>query len=355
MSAVASPPAAFDLSGLHRHILARLPVLLSQDADERKHQEALLRKRLPHVFAGDEVYQVKAPPAGATLASMIDHTILKADATGADVRKVCAEAVQHRFASVCVNSSRVAECVAYFRAHVTAQSYSPRVCFVTGFPLGASTTIAKVSETMECFDRHLADEVDMVLNIGWLKDGDFEGVKRDIEGVVRASDGLNQKRGLQTIVKVILETCLLTNEEIIDATLLCVLAGANFVKTCQSTGKDIWTAAGGAGACCSARVTSIRLAPHASSLSSAPLSSPLLSCVLPAATGFSTGGAVAHQVRLMKSIVGDALEVKASGGIRDAAQAKAMVESGATRLGCSAGVAICGGSNAATPAGDGKY
>ena len=215
-----------------------------------------------------------------SLAGMIDHTLLKADATRAQVERLCDEAVEHGFASVCVNTCWVPLC-----AERLAQS-DVRVCCVVGFPLGAMAPEPKAHEAARAVADG-ADEVDMVINVGWLKDGELDAVREDIAGVVAAADG--------RCVKVIIETCLLTDEEKVRACELAVEAGAAFVKT---------------------------------------------------STGFSTGGATVADVALMRRTVGDRCKVKASGGIHTAEEARAMVEAGADRLGCSAGVAIVAGERA---------
>lgn len=215
-----------------------------------------------------------------SLAGMIDHTLLKADATRAQVERLCDEAVEHGFASVCVNTCWVPLC-----AERLAQS-DVRVCCVVGFPLGAMAPESKAHEAARAVADG-ADEVDMVINVGWLKDGELDAVREDIAGVVAAADG--------RCVKVIIETCLLTDEEKVRACELAVEAGAAFVKT---------------------------------------------------STGFSTGGATVADVALMRRTVGDRCKVKASGGIHTAEEARAMVEAGADRLGCSAGVAIVAGERA---------
>lgn len=207
----------------------------------------------------------------------IDHTLLKAEATEADIRKLCKEAIEYDFYAVCVNS-----CYVSLASKELADS-GVKVASVVGFPLGAAHTAAKVCET-EIAVSEGADEIDMVLNIGALKEGRYNFVEDDIRAVVQAA-----AKG-SAIVKVILETCLLTDDEVIKACQLAQNAGAAFVKT---------------------------------------------------STGFSTGGATAHHVKLMKDTVGDALQVKASGGIRDKSKALEMIEAGADRIGASASVAIC--------------
>ena len=213
----------------------------------------------------------------AQLAAYIDHTLLKADATAQDIEKLCAEAREHHFYSVCVNGSRVVQ------ARHLLEDSGVKVACVIGFPLGAMSGDAKRFETEAAIDDG-AQEIDVVLNIGRLKDGDDQYVLRELRDVVEAAD--------ERPVKVILETCLLTREEKIRACQLVVESGAHFVKT---------------------------------------------------STGFSTGGATLDDVKLMRETVGPEFGVKASGGIRDTKTALAMIEAGATRLGVSAGIAIVKG------------
>ncbi|MBQ8596899.1 MAG: deoxyribose-phosphate aldolase [Lachnospiraceae bacterium] len=206
---------------------------------------------------------------------LFDHTILKADAGKAAVKKVCEEAVEYGFMSVCVNgyyTSYVAELLA---------GSDVKVCTVVGFPLGQMATRAKAMEAKMAVEDG-ADEVDMVINVGALKDGDYDLVLADIKAVKEACG--------QALLKVIIETCLLTDEEKVKACELSKEAGADFVKT---------------------------------------------------STGFSTGGATPEDVALMRKTVGEELGVKASGGIRDKETAQKMVEAGASRLGTSATVVIC--------------
>lgn len=207
----------------------------------------------------------------------IDHTILKAETTEADVKKLCAEAREYDFYAVCINSSYVPI------AKKALEGSEVRIASVIGFPLGAAHTAAKVAET-EIAVSEGAGEIDMVIHVGALKEGRYDYILTDIKAVTDAAG----KGG--AIVKVILETCLLTDDEIIKACRLSREAGAAFVKT---------------------------------------------------STGFSTAGATAHHVKLMKATVGDALQVKASGGIRDRAKAMEMIMAGADRIGASASVAIC--------------
>jgi len=217
------------------------------------------------------------------IARMIDHTLLKADATKADVERLCREAREYRFASVCVNPTWVSLC-----ARALAGS-TVKVCTVIGFPLGATTGRAKASETRQAV-RDGAQEVDMVLNVGLAKDGEWRLVEEDVRAVVEAA-------GSRVVKKVILETCLLSDEQIVKACVACRNAGADFVKT---------------------------------------------------STGFSTGGATVEHVALMRRVVGAGMGVKASGGVRSLNDAVQLIESGADRLGASASVAIVGGKSPAS-------
>lgn len=212
------------------------------------------------------------------IASLIDHTLLKAEATAPQIEQLCKEAAEYKFASVCVNPAWVA-----LAAKQLDQS-EVKVCTVIGFPLGASTSETKAFETTDAIEKG-AGEIDMVLNIGALKSGQEDVVKADVEAVVNAAKG-------KAIVKVILEICLLTDEEIKLASRLSKEAGADFVKT---------------------------------------------------STGFSTSGATVEAVRLMRETVGPDLGVKASGGVRSLEDVEKMVEAGATRIGASSGVQIMQG------------
>lgn len=211
------------------------------------------------------------------IASYIDHTMLAPQATVSQIRKLCEEAVKYHFASVCVNSCHVALCAELLKGT------GVNVCTVVGFPLGAMSTKAKAFEA-ECAVADGAVEIDMVINVGALKDENWTFVEDDIRAVKKACGG--------KLLKVILETCLLTDDEIVRACQLSEAAGADYVKT---------------------------------------------------STGFSKGGATAEAVSLMRKTVGDRLGVKASGGIRDRESALKMIEAGASRLGCSAGVKIMEG------------
>jgi deoxyribose-phosphate aldolase len=213
----------------------------------------------------------------ADLAAMIDHTLLKPDATQDEVLALCHEARQYRFASVCVNPGWVKI------ASEALRGSGVKVCTVVGFPLGATTTLTKVMETRDAIAAG-ADEIDMVINIGALKNRQDDWVESDIQEVVRASQG--------KIVKTIFETALLSDEEVTRASQMAKRAGADFVKT---------------------------------------------------STGFGPGGATTHHIALMRKTVGPLMGVKASGGIRDQETARQMVEAGATRIGASASVKIVRG------------
>jgi deoxyribose-phosphate aldolase len=218
----------------------------------------------------------------AQLAAFIDHTLLKPDASLEQIKKLCAEAREHKFFSVCVNGSWVAT------AHQLLEDSDVKVASVVGFPLGAMASDVKRFEAEAAIDDG-ASEIDLVLNIARFKAGDDKYVLREIIDVVEAAD--------ERTVKVILETCLLTDAEKIRACQIVVESGAHFVKT---------------------------------------------------STGFSTGGATIADVKLMRETVGPKFGVKASGGIRDLPTALAMIEAGATRLGTSAGVAIVQGNSGAS-------
>lgn len=209
----------------------------------------------------------------------IDHTLLKPTATHQDIEKLCREAMEYKFAAVCVNSYFVKQCVSILQGtHV-------KVCTVVGFPLGASTLETKRFEALKAMTEG-AREIDMVLNISALKSNEESYVFEDIKSLV----DLCHKQG--SLLKVILETCLLSDAEKVKACELAVMAKADFVKT---------------------------------------------------STGFSTGGATIEDVKLMRQAVGPTMGVKASGGIRDFATAKAMIDAGATRLGTSSGIEIVKG------------
>ncbi len=210
------------------------------------------------------------------IAGYIDHTLLKPDATPAEIEKLCREAREHHFAAVCVNPPFVKQCADLLRGS------GVQIATVVGFPLGAHTTLTKVFET----EQALADgatEIDMVINIGELKAGQDSFVREDIRAVVNAAHRVG------SVVKVIIEAALLTDEEKVRASRLSKEAGADFVKT---------------------------------------------------STGFGPGGATAHDVALMRETVGPNLGIKAAGGVRNLEQAQEMIKAGATRIGASAGVKI---------------
>lgn len=212
------------------------------------------------------------------LARMIDHTLLKPDACEDGVRKLCQEALEYKFASVCINPGYVQLCADLLKGSEV------KVCTVIGFPLGATTSDTKTFETRDAIAKG-AQEVDMVINVGKLKDKDFDYVKKDIEAVVNEAKG-------KALTKVIIETCLLNDEEKVMACKLAKEAGADFVKT---------------------------------------------------STGFSTGGATFEDIKLMRETVGANMGVKASGGVRSYEDTMKMIEAGATRIGASASIAICEG------------
>ena len=209
------------------------------------------------------------------IAKYIDHTNLKADATKEEIKKLCEEAKNFGFASVCINPSNVTYAAEILNGSVV------KVCTVIGFPLGATTSKVKAFETRNAIANG-AQEVDMVINIGALKSGNEYLVEKDIEAVVNAARG-------KVIVKVILETALLTKDQIVKASLLAKLAGANFVKT---------------------------------------------------STGFSTAGALTEDIELIRKTIGTEMGIKASGGIRTRKSAEEMIKAGATRIGASASVSI---------------
>lgn len=212
------------------------------------------------------------------IAKMIDHTILKATATKEEVVKICSEAKEYGFFSVCVNPTQI-ELV-----KKELQGSDVKVCTVIGFPLGANTPEVKALETKDAIAKG-ADEVDMVINIGALKDKNYELVERDIKAVVDAANKA-------ALVKVIIETCYLTDEEKKIACELAVKAGTDYVKT---------------------------------------------------STGFGTGGSTPEDIKLMRETVGENIGVKASGGVRCEKDAIAVIEAGASRIGASASIAIVSG------------
>ena len=218
-------------------------------------------------------------PTDGSLAHMIDHTLLKPDATHDQIAQLCYEARKHGFASVCVNPTNVKLC------QQLLEGSSVPICVVVGFPLGATPTEVKVFETQQAI-REGASEVDMVINVGALKSRDYELVERDIASIARACHAGN------AILKVIIEAALLTDEEKVAACQLSKVAGADFVKT---------------------------------------------------STGFGPGGATVDDVALMRRVVGPTMGVKAAGGIRTFADAQKMIAAGASRIGASASVKIIQG------------
>ena len=210
------------------------------------------------------------------LAQYIDHTALTAEKNEQDILTLCNEAIEHGFYSVCINSSYIP------LAKEKLAGSNVKICTVVGFPLGANLTSVKALETQESIKAG-ANEIDMVINVGWIKSQKWDAVKQDIQAVFNACNGAP--------LKVILETCLLTKDEIVKACEICKEIGVAFVKT---------------------------------------------------STGFNKGGATLEDVALMKQTVGN-IGVKASGGVRDTETALAMIKAGATRIGASAGIAIISG------------
>lgn len=217
----------------------------------------------------------------SALAGMIDHTLLRPDSTTGEVERLCAEAREYGFASVCVNSCHVAQCAKFLAGSRV------KICATIAFPLGAMSTAAKVHEAARALDDG-ARELDMVMNVGMLKSGDHAAVEDDIRAVVQNA------HERQAIVKVILETGLLNDREKVIACRIAQQAGADFVKT---------------------------------------------------STGFGHGGATVADVTLLRGAVGPSMGVKASGGIRTREDAEAMIAAGANRIGASAGIRILGGTS----------
>jgi deoxyribose-phosphate aldolase len=222
------------------------------------------------------MHNMPLPQTASELAQMIDHTLLKPEATPGQIDRLCAEARRYSFASVCVNPVYVQRCAEALRGSAV------KVCVVIGFPLGANTPEVKAFEAVKAIQDG-ATELDMVINVGALKAGELAQVRQDIHQVVEAASAS------AALVKVIIEACLLTDEEKVTACQLAKQAGADYVKT---------------------------------------------------STGFSTGGATPEDVTLMRRTVGPEMGVKAAGGVRTLADAQRMIEAGASRLGASAGVKI---------------
>jgi deoxyribose-phosphate aldolase len=268
--------------------ITRQVLLLIQEESEAKAEATdpisahnYLERVQPVVKAGADriASTLGIMPTDGSLAHMIDHTLLKPEATQDQIAQLCYEARKYSFASVCVNPANVKLC-----AQLLKGSSIP-VCTVVGFPLGATSTEAKVFETQQTI-RDGATEVDMVTNVGALKSRDYELVERDVASVARACHANN------TILKVIIEAALLTDEEKVVACQLAKVAGADFVKT---------------------------------------------------STGFGPGGATVEDVALMRRVVGPAMGIKAAGGIRTYEDAQKMIAAGATRIGASASVRIIQG------------
>jgi len=260
--------------------------LICPDCDQRC-AERCARKTRKVVEAGASRISAGAAvgPIEADIAQLIDHTLLKPEASRDDIRKLCGEALKYGFATVCVNPSNVALAAELLRGSAV------RVCTVVGFPLGATLPQVKVYETEEVIKLG-AQEIDMVINVGALKSGMDDAVEADIRGVVEASHCGG------AICKVILETALLSTDEKVRGSLAAKNAGADFVKT---------------------------------------------------STGFGPGGATAEDVRLMRAVVGGEIGVKAAGGVRSLEDLQKMVEAGATRIGASASVKILEQARAAAP------
>ncbi|WP_439238851.1 deoxyribose-phosphate aldolase [Lonepinella sp. BR2919] len=211
------------------------------------------------------------------LAKFIDHTALTAEKTEKDIVQLCQEALEHHFCSVCINSGYIP------LAKQQLAGSDVKICTVVGFPLGANLSAVKAFEAQQAIAAG-AEEIDMVINVGWIKSGKWEDVQADIQAVLNACNG--------KILKVILETCLLSKDEIVKACEICRDLDVGFVKT---------------------------------------------------STGFNKGGATVEDIALMRQTVGEKLGVKASGGVRDTETAIAMIKAGASRIGASAGIAIISG------------
>ena len=285
---LASHPSAAPVQGLAPHEVVHDPTTCERCrnwgvAGVRGPEETRL---LAAAGASRVVATMGYCPASDGLASLIDHTLLKPDATREQIETLCQEARTHGFASVCVNPVWIPLCADRLRGSET------KVCTVVGFPLGATLAEAKAFEAARAVAEG-ACEIDMVLDVGGLKSGDFARVERDIAGVVAASH-----RG-GAIVKVIIEAALLTDDEKVRACVLSRVAGAEFVKT---------------------------------------------------STGFASGGATAEDVALMRRVVGPDMGVKAAGGVRDLKSAQAMIDAGADRIGASVGVKIVQESRGQAPA-----
>jgi deoxyribose-phosphate aldolase len=243
---------------------------------EQEVVEEILHDYLENAVSGISDRIGSHEPAVTDIAGKIDHTLLRSDATPGEINTLCEEAKQYNFASVCINPFYVSQC------YELLNNSKVKVCTVIGFPLGANTTETKKFEAEQSIING-AREIDMVINIGMLKSGNYEYVFNEISQIVSVAGKNNSK------CKVILETCLLTDIEKVKACLLCKAAGVDFVKT---------------------------------------------------STGFSSGGATTNDVALMKYVVGNNIGVKASGGIRSRKDAEAMIANGADRIGTSSGIKI---------------
>jgi len=249
--------------------------LIEKIAEEVYRKVAVEMENAPGGFALGNSSNSSNIIESRNLASFIDHTLLKPDATTEQIKKLCKEAREYNFASVCVNACYVPLVTKML------EGSGVKTCSVIGFPLGSMPTRAKVEETKEAIENG-ATEIDMVINIGAAKSEDWDYVKKDIEALVEAVRG-------KALLKVILETCLLTDEEKVKVCALAKLVRADFVKT---------------------------------------------------STGFSTGGATVEDIKLMRQVVGPNMGVKASGGVKDHKTAMEMINAGATRIGTSSGIAI---------------
>lgn len=253
--------------------------ITKQVLSELSNKEQLTNKdSIENIVKKFEPKQKNIMLTGPEIARKIDHTLLKPDCTKDQIIKLCSEASEYNFATVCVNPYWVP-----LAANELKES-GVGITTVIGFPLGSTSTFSKIAEARDAIASG-ATEIDMVMNISALKSGDFDAVKKDIEGVVQACKG-------QTIVKVILETCFLTDEEKKKACIISKMAGADFVKT---------------------------------------------------STGFGTGGATPEDIALMRQTVGPEMGVKASGGVRDLDTSRKLVAAGATRLGASSSVDVVTG------------
>lgn len=241
--------------------------------------EPHLQQKFPHLSQSVTSWKKEVGPiTGPGLAEYIDHTVLKANATKEDITKLCEEAKKHNFKAVCVNGYYVSLCKQLL------ESTSILIACVVGFPLGQMTSYSKAAEAAEAIKLG-ATEIDMVMNVGAMKEKNYKGVYDDIKAVKEAC-------GAKALLKVIFETCLLTEEEIIDASILSIAAGAEFIKT---------------------------------------------------STGFSTRGATPEAIDIMLAVAGNMASVKASGGVRDPSSAQQYVMAGVKRIGTSSGIAIVAG------------